>query len=53
MQVEDDGTVTTWTYDPKYQLLNERRAGGPPGTSFSLTYTYDPAGNRQTMDDGQ
>jgi YD repeat-containing protein len=52
VEQENDGTVTTWTYDNVYQLLNEKRAGGPAGTSFNVTYTYDPAGNRLTRDDG-
>jgi hypothetical protein len=48
VQRENDGTVTTWTYDPTYQLTNERRSAGPPETSFNYTYTYDEAGNRLT-----
>ena len=51
-QIEDDGTVTTWTYDGAYQLTNEDRAGGPTNTSFNLTHSYDPAGNRITLADG-
>ncbi len=45
-QAENDGTVTTWTYDRAYQIINEDRAGGPAGTSFNVTHTYDPAGNQ-------
>jgi YD repeat-containing protein len=52
VETEDDGTVTTWTYDHKYQLLNEHRGGGPSGTSFNVTHTYDRAGNRVSMNDG-
>ncbi len=70
---EVDGTITSWTYDPTYQLVAEQRSGGTSpdwtsftlsewesftlaqwqaltlasgGTGFSITYTYDPAGNR-------
>jgi YD repeat-containing protein len=35
VQTENDGTVTTWTYDNAYRLLNEDRFGGPAGTSFN------------------
>ena len=52
LQYENDGTTTTWTYDPTYRLLNEHRSGGPAGTSFNVTHTYDPAGNRVSLDDG-
>jgi RHS repeat-associated protein len=45
-QYENDGTITTWTYDAAYQLSNERRAGGPLGTSFNITHTWDSTGNR-------
>ena len=52
MQSESDGTVTTWTYDREYRLLNENRQGGPENTSFNVTHTYDPVGNRLTTNDG-
>jgi YD repeat-containing protein len=45
IQQEADGTLTTWTYDPTYQLLNERRSGT---AGFNATYTYDLAGNRSS-----
>jgi hypothetical protein len=33
-QAEYDGTITTWSYDGAYQLLNERRGGGPANTGL-------------------
>ena len=41
--VEADGDVVTWSYDPTYQLTNERRSGA---NAYNITYTYDPVGNR-------
>jgi RHS repeat-associated protein len=52
MEVDSDGTVTTWTYDNTYQLRNENRQGGPAITSFNITHTYDPAGNRTSVQAG-
>ncbi|MBS0266547.1 MAG: RHS repeat-associated core domain-containing protein, partial [Planctomycetes bacterium] len=40
---EASGDRVTWTYDPTYQLVNEKRSGV---NSYNVTYTYDPAGNR-------
>lgn len=51
-QWESDSTRTTWTYDKAYQLLNERAAGGPANTSYNVTHSYDPAGNRTLSNDG-
>ena len=33
--VEVDGSVVTWSYDPIYQLSNERRSGP---NSYNITY---------------
>jgi YD repeat-containing protein len=41
--LELSGDLTTWTYDPAYQLVHEQRSGTH---EFDVTYTYDPAGNR-------
>jgi YD repeat-containing protein len=46
--LELSGDLTTWTYDPAYQLVHEGRSGTH---EFSVTYSYDPAGNRTTQDD--
>ncbi|MBS0264545.1 MAG: hypothetical protein JSS02_21605 [Planctomycetes bacterium] len=40
---EASGDRVTWTSDPTYQLVNEKRSGV---NSDNVTYTYDPAGNR-------
>ena len=37
--VEANGDVVTWSYDPTYQLTNERRSGA---NAYSITYAYDP-----------
>jgi YD repeat-containing protein len=47
--VEADGDRVTWTYDQTYQLLSEHRNGV---SGYRHTFSYDPAGNRQTKDDG-
>ncbi len=44
--VEVDGSIVTWSYDPAYQLTNERRSGA---TSYNVTYVYDGVGNRTLM----
>ena len=44
--VEANGDVVTWSYDPTYQLTNERRSGA---NSYNISYTYDAAGNRTLM----
>ena len=44
--VEADGSAVTWTYDPTYQLTNERRSGT---TSYNITYVYDGVGNRTLL----
>ncbi len=36
------GLHFTWSYDHKYQLLNENRPGGPSRTSFNLTHGRQP-----------
>lgn len=41
--VETSGDIVTWTYDATYQLTRERRSGP---SSYDVTHTYDPAGNR-------
>jgi RHS repeat-associated protein len=46
--LESSGDRTTWSYDPTYQLNRERRSGL---TTYDVTYTYDPAGNRMTQTD--
>jgi YD repeat-containing protein len=51
-EAANDGTVTTWSYDNNYQLVNEARAGGPTGTNLNIMNTYDPAGNRTGMSAG-
>jgi YD repeat-containing protein len=40
---EATGDRTTWTYDAAYRLTREQRTGA---VAFTLTHTYDPAGNR-------
>jgi RHS repeat-associated protein len=47
--VEVDGTRVTWGYDNDYQLTNENRSGT---NGYNITYTYDQAGNRKTMQSG-
>src|SRR5262249_10349684 len=44
--VEANGDRVTWTYDPSYQLLSERRSGA---NGFAITYSYDKSRNRRTM----
>ena len=46
---EASGDRVTWSYDPTYQLTNERRSGV---NSYNVTYSYDPAGNRLVKNDG-
>ena len=46
---EATGDRVTWTFDPTYQLVNERRSGVH---SYNVTYTYDPIGNRTVKTDG-
>src|SRR6266581_9624844 len=46
--VELDGSRTTFSYDPTYQLTNENRSGTNP---YNTSYQYDPVGNRQGMND--
>src|SRR3970282_1595558 len=41
--VEANGDVVSWSYDPTYQLTNERRSGT---NAYNATYTYDATGNR-------
>jgi RHS repeat-associated protein len=45
---EADGTRVTWSYDKSYQLTRELRSGT---NGYSVTYAYDPVGNRLTMRD--
>ena len=40
---EVDGSVVTWSYDPTYQLTNERRSGT---NGYNIAYAYDAVGNR-------
>jgi YD repeat-containing protein len=47
--VEAGGDVVSWSYDSAYQLTNEQRTGT---LAYDTTYTYDPAGNRLTQNDG-
>jgi hypothetical protein len=35
-----------------YRIINETRAGGPAGTSFNVTHTYDPVGNPFAVNNG-
>ncbi len=44
--VEADGDVVTWSYDPTYQLTNERRSGA---NAYNITYSYDGVGNRTVL----
>ncbi len=37
------------SYDPTYQLTNERRSGA---NVYNITYSYDPVGNRSLMQSG-
>jgi RHS repeat-associated protein len=46
---EASGDRTTWTFDPAYRLTREWRTGA---VAFTLTHTYDPAGNRLAKIDG-
>jgi RHS repeat-associated protein len=43
--LEVDGTVTTYAYDPTYQMTSEQRSGT---VSIAVSYTYDPLGNPLT-----
>jgi YD repeat-containing protein len=45
---ELDGSRTTFSYDPTYQLTNENRSGT---NSYNTSYQYDSVGNRQVMND--
>ena len=36
--VEVDGSAVTWSYDPAYQLTNERRSGP---NNYNISYVYD------------
>jgi RHS repeat-associated protein len=47
--LEASGDRVTWTYDPTYQLVNERRSGV---SSYNVTHTYDSAANRTVKFDG-
>ncbi len=47
--VEANGDVVSWSYDPTYQLTNERRSGA---NAYNITYSYDPVGNRALMLNG-
>ena len=38
--------MVTWSYDPTYQLTNERRSGA---NSYNITYVYDAVGNRTLL----
>jgi YD repeat-containing protein len=42
-QAEIDGSITTFSYDKSYQLVNEIRCGFEP---YNITYSYDGVGNR-------
>jgi len=48
---ENDGSRVDYDYDDLYRLTGETRTGGstgsPPG--YSITYTYDNAGNRLAL----
>ena len=44
--VEADGDVLTLSYDPTYQLTNERRSGA---NSYNISYVYDAVGNRSLL----
>ncbi|KAB2892717.1 MAG: RHS repeat protein, partial [Bacteroidetes bacterium] len=53
--IEKDGNRIEWEYDALYRLTDERRYG-IDGLSLlqDTTFTYDAAGNRETMTvDGQ
>ncbi|MDW8122809.1 MAG: hypothetical protein RMK62_10905, partial [Armatimonadota bacterium] len=41
--IEGDGSVVTYNYDPVFRLIGEQRVGSYP---YTVTYEYDPAGNR-------
>jgi RHS repeat-associated protein len=45
---ELDGSLSQYTYDASNQLLTESRTTTYP---YSVTYTYDGAGNRMSMND--
>ena len=47
--VEATGDVLTWSYDPTYQLTNERRSGA---NAYNITYAYDGVGNRTLLLNG-
>jgi RHS repeat-associated protein len=47
--VEASGVRVSWAYDKTYQLLHEQRSGS---NNYNVTYTFDPAGNRQVKIDG-
>ena len=44
--VEANGDVLTLSYDPTYQLTNERRSGA---NAYNISYIYDPVGNRTLL----
>ena len=44
--VEANGDVLTLSYNPTYQLTNEKRSGA---NSYNISYTYDPVGNRTVL----
>jgi YD repeat-containing protein len=41
--------VVSWSYDPTYQLTNEKRSGP---NNYNITYAYDAVGNRTLMVNG-
>jgi RHS repeat-associated protein len=44
---ENNGRGASYTYDALYRLTGETVSGDPaPGANGSVTYTYDPVGNR-------
>jgi RHS repeat-associated protein len=46
LATENNGRVTTYTYDAIYRLKSEAVAGDPAAGNGAVNYTYDPVGNR-------
>jgi YD repeat-containing protein len=44
--VREDGGVTYYDYDKKYQLISETQVAPGGATLYAWTWDYDPAGNR-------
>ncbi len=43
---ENTGRVVTYVYDSDYRLVSETVAGAPGGPNGTVSYGYDPVGNR-------